>query len=145
MAAGGKTPEIFKDAGGWNTPSGIMALTETYLSGVNGSIPVSTAEATMRKMMPKGLHGGLEAFTKDGQIDRAGLVNYMAAMGNTVDGGQPSDKLVRQARDMLFQLGIQDDGTNSVGLARMSMMGSTPTPAPVIASTANNNTAFRPA
>jgi hypothetical protein len=145
MAAGGKTPEIFKDAGGWNTPSGIMALTETYLSGVNGSIPVSTAEATMRKMMPKGLHGGLEAFTKDGQIDRDGLVNYMAAMGNTVDGGQPSDKLVRQARDMLFQLGVQDDGTKAGGLARMSMIGSMPTPAPVVATTANNNNAFRPA
>lgn len=142
MGTGGQTSGIFKDAAGWNTPSGIMALTETYLSGVNGSIPVSTAEATMARIMPKALTGGLEPYAKDGHIDRTGLVNYMAAIGNAVDGEQPSDKLVKQAREMLAQLGVEDDGTKASGIARMSMIGSTPAPAAMPTKAANANMAF---
>lgn len=130
-SARGRTSSLFKDAGGWNTPSGIMALTETYLSGVSGVIPVEKAEATMARMLPKAANGGLVKYANEnGEIDRAGLVRYMASVGNA-GGGQAESKLVSQATEMLGQLGVQDDGTMALGIARMSMLGSTPAPVAV--------------
>jgi hypothetical protein len=136
--ATGETTKNFAKAAGLDTPAGVMSILDKFLTGMTQpvswdqakkvldgfvrNIAPGTADAGFEKTIEDRMHHYVNA---DGNLDRAGLVRFVADSFNDISVAQQDPRLVKQASDMLVRLGI-DDPTHSLanGLSKLSSIES---------------------